>query len=147
MADTFNKKEQEKRKKQKKKEKEERKADRQSNPKSSSLEDMMAYVDENGNLTTTPPDPTRKKKEINESDIVIGSRNIGGNDPADSVRKGRVTSFNTSKGYGFIKDSQSQESVFVHISSFTVPIKEGDTVSFQIEYGPKGANAVDVKKI
>jgi len=146
MADTFNKKEQEKRKQQKKKEKEQRKADRQANPKSNSLEDMMAYVDENGNLTTTPPDPNRKKKEINESDIVIGSRNIGGNE-VETVRKGRVTSFNTSKGYGFIKDSQSQESVFVHISSFTTPIQEGDTVSFQIEYGPKGANAVDVKKI
>jgi len=146
MPDTFNKKDKEKRKQQKKKEKEQRKADRQANPKSSSLEDMMAYVDENGNITTTPPDPSRKKV-INENDIVIGSRNIGGNDTTESVRKGRVTSFNTSKGYGFIKDSQSQESVFVHISSFTGPINEGDTVSFRLEYGPKGANAVDVKKI
>ena len=145
MPDTFNKKDKEKRKQQKKKEKEQRKADRQANPKSSSLEDMMAYVDENGNITNTPPDPTRKKV-INENDIVIGSRNVGGT-VTDHVRKGRVTSFNTSKGYGFIKDSQSQESVFVHVSSFTTPINEGDTVSFQLEYGPKGANAVDVKKI
>jgi len=105
---------------------------------------MIAYVDENGNITSTPPDPL-KKTTVNESDIVIGSRNIGGVQ-ADPVRKGRVTFFNTSKGYGFIKDTQSQESVFVHVNSLATPIKENDMVTFQIEYGPKGASAASVKK-
>lgn len=145
MADTFNKKEIEKRKQQKKKEKEQRKADRQANSKSGSLEDMMAYVDENGNITSTPPDPSRKK-EVKESDIVIGSRNIGGQEP-EAARKGRVTFFNTSKGYGFIKDSQSGESIFVHISALKGPVQENDQVTFQTEMGPRGLSAVGVSKI
>ena len=145
MAETFSKKEKEKRKQQKKKEKEQRKADRQANAKAGSLEDMMAYVDENGNISSTPPDPTRKMA-INENDIVIGSRNIGGAQ-VDVNRKGRVTHFNDSKGYGFIRDTQTQESIFVHINSLLTPIKENDFVSFQTERTVKGLAAVSVKKI
>lgn len=145
MPDTFNKKEKEKRKQQKKKEKEQRKAERQANGKSGSLDDMMAYVDENGNITSTPPDPTRKKV-IKEEEIVIGSRNIGGAE-VETTRKGRVSFFNTSKGYGFIRDAESGESVFVHVNAITTPIQENDNVSFQVQYGPKGASAVDVTKI
>lgn len=145
MSESFSKREKEKKRQQKKKEKVQRQADRKAAPKSGALEDMMAYVDENGNITSTPPDPN-KKKVINETDIVIGSRNIGGVD-ADPVRKGRVTYFNTSKGYGFIKDLITEESVFVHINMLTEPLKENNLVSFQIEYGVKGASAVAVKKI
>lgn len=146
MADTFGKKENEKKKKQKKKEKEERKAERKANAKTmGSLEDMMAYVDENGNLSTTPPDPL-KKKLVNQQEIVIGSRNIGGVE-APSVRKGRVTYFNSSKGYGFIKDLSSQESIFVHANALTSPIKENDFVTFHTEHGFKGLSATSVKKV
>jgi cold shock CspA family protein len=145
MGQTSGKKEKENRRLQKKKEKEQRKAERQSIAKSGSWEDMMAYVDENGNISSTPPDPN-KKKVFNENDIVIGSRNIGGIE-ADPLRKGRVTYFSTSKGYGFIKDSQSQESVFVHANALTTAIQESDLVSFQIGRGVKGPIAVDVKKI
>lgn len=146
MAETFNKKEKEKKRQQKKKEKEQRKAERKANAKSGqSLEDMMAYVDENGNISSTPPDPA-KKKVIKESDIVLGSRNIEGAVPI-AVRKGRVTYFNTAKGYGFIKDLQTQESIFVHSNTLTFAIKENDMVSFEAENGFKGLNAVNVKKI
>jgi hypothetical protein len=59
--ETFNKKEAEKRKAQKRKEKEQRKEERKANAKEGkSLEEMMAYVDEDGNITSTPPDPTKK---------------------------------------------------------------------------------------
>jgi cold shock CspA family protein len=144
--ETFNKKEKEKKKAQKRKEKEQKKADRKANAKSGqSLEDMMAYVDENGNISVTPPDPTRKRT-VKEEDIVIGSRNLGGATPA-ALRKGRVTYFNTSKGYGFIKDLQSQESIFVHSSSVKFAIKENDLVSFGTELGVKGLNATNVEKI
>ncbi|HEY0652938.1 MAG TPA: cold shock domain-containing protein [Chryseosolibacter sp.] len=145
MAETFNKKEKQKRKQQKKKEKEQRKADRQSQVKSGSLEDMLAYVDENGNLSATPPDPTRKTV-IDETNIVIGSRNIGGVQ-TDLTRKGRVTKFDLSKGYGFIRDSQTHESIFVHANSLLTPIKENDMVSFQTERTVKGLAATGVKKI
>lgn len=145
MSETFSKKEKEKRKQQKKKEKEQRKAERQSQSKSGSFEDMLAYVDENGNISSTPPDPG-KKSVINESDIVIGSRNIGGAE-TDLTRKGRVTNFNTAKGYGFIKDTQTHESVFVHVNSLLTPVKENDMVSFQVERTVKGLAATSVKKI
>jgi cold shock CspA family protein len=145
MAETFNKKEKEKRKQQKRKEKELKKAERKANAKSGqSLEDMTAYVDENGNISSTPPDPT-KKKIIKESDIVLGSRNLEGAIKA-SLRKGRVSYFNAAKGYGFIKDIQSGESIFVHSSALTFLIKENDTVTFETENGFKGLNAVNVKK-
>src|SRR5688500_8452382 len=144
--ETFNKKEKAKKKLQKRKEKEQRKEERKANAKEGkSLEEMMAYVDENGNISATPPDPT-KKKIIKESDIVLGSRNIEGAHSVPSVRTGRGTLFNTSKGYGFIKDLQTQESIFVHANSLTFEIKENDTVTFETEMGFKGLNAIKVKK-
>jgi len=145
--ETFSKKEAEKKKLQKRKAKEQRKEERKANnaKTGSSLEDMMAYVDEYGNITSTPPDPL-KRKAINADDIVLGARNNVKANPADAFRKGKVTFFNEAKGYGFIKDLQSQDSVFVHVNSLTEAIKENDKVSFEVEQGPKGLSAVRVKK-
>jgi cold shock CspA family protein len=144
--ETFSKKEKEKKRIQKRKEKEQRKADRKANAKQGqSLEEMMAYVDENGNLSDSPPDPTKKRK-IKEEDIVLGSRNQEGMEQV-TIRKGKVTYFNTAKGYGFIKDLISQESIFVHMNALTFPIKENDLVSFETEHGVKGLNAKNVKKV
>jgi cold shock CspA family protein len=145
--ETFNKKELEKKRLQKRKEKEQRKEDRKANKESSSFEDMLAYVDENGNISSTPPDPTRKKTNIKTEDIVIGSRNNGSVNQAGSVRQGRVTFFNTSKGFGFIKDVDNGESIFVHSNGLSTPIKENDLVSFETERGFKGLNAVRVKVV
>ncbi len=145
MAETWSKKEREKKKQQNKKEKAERKQERKENSKSGkSLDDMLAYVDENGNFSSTPPDP-RKKVKINVEDIEIGVRRQADIDPADLIRKGIVTFFNESKGYGFIKDKETQESVFVHVNSLLEPVKEHSKVTFEVEMGPKGANAVNVK--
>jgi cold shock CspA family protein len=58
-----------------------------------------------------------------------------------------VTFFNNAKGFGFIKDLVSQQSVFVHANNLDFPIKENDKVSFQIEMGQRGAAAVKVKLI
>ncbi len=146
MAETFNKKEKEKKRQQKKKEKEARKAERKANAKENqSLEDMMAYVDENGNISATPPDPT-KKRAINQEEIVLGSRNIEGL-VREAVRKGRVTYFNKDKSYGFIKDLKTQESIFVHANALSAPIRENDLVSFETERSVKGLNAINVTKI
>jgi cold shock CspA family protein len=143
--ETFNKKELEKKRIQKRKEKEQRKEDRKANAKEGqSWEDMMAYVDENGNITSTPPDPTRKRSNVNTDDIVTGSRNILSHE-ANHIKKGKVTFFNNSKGFGFIKDSDSGESIFVHSNGLLNPIKENDMVTFETERGIKGMNAVRVK--
>ena len=64
-TETFNKKEKEKKRLKKQKEKREKAEERKDNVvKGKSLDEMMAYVDENGNITSTPPDPTKKKKII-----------------------------------------------------------------------------------
>ncbi len=144
-TETFSKKEREKKKAKKQLDKKEKAEDRKNSAtKGKGLEDMMAYVDENGNITSTPPDPTKKKK-ISVDDIQIGVPKQ--EDIVEEIeRNGSVTFFNDSKGYGFIRDLQSQESVFVHINALSEPIKEGDKVTFEIERGPKGLTAVKVKK-
>ena len=139
---TFGKKEKEKKKLQKRKEKEQRREERKANS-SKSFEDMIAYTDEYGNIISEPPDPD-KKEEINEEDIIIGARNIGSDNKIDLQRTGRVTFFNDGKGYGFIKDLDSGESVFVHVDNLMTPIKEHDKVTFELGKGPKGPIAVKV---
>jgi cold shock CspA family protein len=145
MAETWNKKEREKKKRQNKKEKAEKKQERREN-KIDNPESMYAYLDENGNLSSKPPDP-RKKIVINVEDIELGVPKHQPDNPEDLIHKGIVTFFNGEKGYGFIKDLDTQESVFVHVNSVEEPIKENNKVSFEIEMGPKGANAVNVKMI
>ena len=144
MSETWNKKEREKKKRQEKKEKEERKQERKENAKGKSFEDMLAYPDENGYLTSKPPDPRRKISTIKLEDIEIGVPKQVPINPEDLIRKGIVTFFNASKGYGFIKDIETQESVFVHINALKEEIKEHNKVTFEVEMGPKGANAVNV---
>jgi cold shock CspA family protein len=144
-TETFNKKEKEKARLKKSQEKREKAEDRKANAgKGKSLEDMMAYVDEYGNITSTPPDPSRKTK-INLEDIQIGVAKQE-NLPHDTVRNGVVSFFNEAKGYGFIKDLQTQESIFVHINALTEPLKENNMVTFETEQGQKGLSAINVKK-
>ena len=61
-------------------------------------------------------------------------------------RTGIISWFRADKGYGFIKDLKSQESYFVHVHGLTEEVSEGDKVSFELEKGQKGLNAVRVKK-
>jgi cold shock CspA family protein len=143
--ESSSKKENEKKRAKKKKDKEEKREERQANnKKGKSLEDMLAYVDENGNISATPPDP-KKKREINAEDIQVGVPKQDDTVQPEVLRKGIVTFFNDSKGYGFIKDQQTQESIFVHINGLVNPIRENDRVTFKVEMGHKGPNAVDVK--
>lgn len=107
---------------------------------------MLAYVDDNGNITATPPDP-KNKKIVKVEDIQISVSRQEALDPVDLIRKGTVTFFNASKGYGFIKDQDTQESIFVHQNGLTSPVQENDKVTFEVEQGPKGPNAVNVKAI
>jgi len=144
---TFSKKENEKKRLKKRNDKLEKREERQANKKSMSLEDMMAYVDENGNITTTPPDPNKKKKVINSEDIQISTARQEDIIDEDPIKKGTVTFFNDSKGYGFIRNSETQESVFVHVNGLKTQIKEGDKVTFEVEKGQKGPTAVRVSAV
>ena len=145
--ETFSKKEKEKLKQKKRQDKEQKKEERKiSSSKGKGIDDMLAYVDDNGNITSTPPDP-RQKRVVKQEDIQIGVSRQEAPDPADLIRKGSITFFNTSKGYGFIKDQNSQESIFVHQNALSGPVTENDKVTFEVEKGPKGLNAINVKVI
>ena len=144
--ETFGKKEKEKKRLKQRQDKQEKMEERKANAqKGKSLEDMMAYIDENGNLSSTPPDP-KKRKVYNHEDMQTGVPKREEEDP-NALREGVISFFNDAKGYGFIKDLKTQESIFVHINQLSEPVKENNKVSFQVEQGPKGLNAVDVKKI
>ena len=144
--ETFNKKEKEKKRAKQKKDKAEKMEERKANAKKGkSLDDMMAYIDENGNISSTPPDPN-KRKVFKQEDMQIGvPKHIPGEDE-NSVRTGVVAFFNDEKGFGFINDLQTQERVFVHANNLSEPLKEGNRVNFEVEMGPKGPSAVNVKK-
>ena len=101
MAESWNKKEREKKKQKEKKDKKEKMQERKDNAsKGKSLDDMMAYVDENGNISSKPPDP-RRKVEIKAEDIEIGVPKYVESEPQE--RTGKITFFNQEKGFGFIK--------------------------------------------
>ena len=140
--ETFGKKEKEKKKLQKKKEKAQRREERKA-ASGKSFEDMIAYTDEFGNIISEPPDPAQKQ-EVNQDDMIIGARNKGTENKLEKIRTGRVTFFNEGKGYGFIRDLSSQESIFVHTNGLKNPIKENDKVTFETEKGPRGLNAINV---
>lgn len=117
-----------------------------SNSKGGSFDDMIAYVDENGNITSTPPDLSVKKEEI-DIDTILTSVPKKSDVEEDRTMKGRVEHFNSSKGYGFIKDTESTEKYFFHISAAPASIAEGDNVTFELERGMRGMSAVKIVKV
>jgi len=138
-----NKKELEKKKDQKKREKLKRKEERKANGGSKSFEDMIAYVDEFGMITDTPPDPSKKKAEVELESIAVSSPKQ--EEMEKEPMKGRVEHFNEEKGYGFIKDMGSVNKYFFHISNAPEDIKEGNIVTFDLEKGQRGMNAVRIE--
>ena len=142
---SFIKQENEKKRLKKRKEKQQKKEERKLNPSESGFDSMIAYVDENGNLSSTPPDPSKKQK-IDASTIEIGvSRRVEEELPAVNNRIYVNEVF--PKGFGFIKENGTQEKYFVHINGVSGTIKEGDAVTFELEQGRKGLNAVRVNKV
>ena len=104
---------------------------------------MIAYVDENGNITSEPIDPGRRT-EINLEDIAV-SVPKGVKEDEDPVRRGVVSFYNDSKGFGFIKDMETKQDVFVHANNVIGEIKEGNMVTFEVERGQRGPTAVRVQ--
>jgi cold shock CspA family protein len=143
--ETFSKKEKEKKRLKKRQDKEAKMEERRANGGTDgSLESMLAYVDENGNLSATPPDP-KTRKEINLEDIQLGAA-ASRADEAPEVNTGVLESFFHDKGFGFIKDADRSRNVFVHISALGPGIEVGTRVSYDIEQTPKGFSAVNVVK-
>ena len=142
---TFAKKEKETKRLKKRQEKEAKREERKANQSGGGFESMIAYVDEYGRITNTPPDPSRKQK-VDASSIEIGiPRKEDVEVPTE--RTGKVAFFNHDKGFGFINEAGTQEKFFVHVSGLTEEVAENDIVTFEVEYGMKGMNAVRVKKV
>lgn len=143
---TFNKIEKEKKRLKKREEKQKKKEARKAEAKENPQGIQFAYVDYNGNLTDTPPDPSMKVKVDAES-IELGIPKKEDREEEDPTRTGKVSFFDTSKGFGFIIDAENQEKYFVHVSGLLEAIQENDKVQYELERGQKGMNAVRVKKV
>ena len=130
---TSGKRDREKLKEQKRKEKLQRKEDRKSSG-TSSFEDMIAYVDANGVLSSTPPDKQKEDVDVNDIAISVPKQE----DVEIEPLKGRIEHFNSDKGYGFVKDLGSSDKYFFHISAAPASIAQGDIVNFELERGTRG---------
>ncbi len=144
MSESFAKKEKTKKKAKKKEDKALKMMNRKSsNTKSKTFEDMLAYVDENGNISDKPSTGF-PKKEIDVNEIVLGA---AARPPEDVQLNGTVLFYDEMKGYGFIAVDRTEERVFVHTSGLTELIKQKDKVLFEKEKTPRGFSAVRVKKV
>ena len=96
----------------------------------SSFDDMIAYVDEYGMITSTPPEENIKKQEINVEEIMISTPRKEDEEPV-ILR-------------GFIKDLAGIEKYFFHVNNVVTDVREGNIVTFDLERGAKGMNAVNI---
>jgi cold shock CspA family protein len=141
---TFNKREKEKKRISKRLEKQHKKEERKASSTGGGLENMMAFVDENGVIMDTPPDPT-KKSSIKAENIEVSTPKKE-KDEIPSSYFGRVEFYNESKGFGFIQERETREKYFFHVNGTLEEVYENDKVEFEIEKGLKGLNAVNVKR-
>jgi cold shock CspA family protein len=141
---TFNKTEKEKLRRKKREDKKKKKEARRAEAKENPQGIQFAYVDHYGNLTDTPPDPSLKIK-VDAKSIELGIPKKE-DEFFDPIRNGKVSFFDSSKGFGFIIDTETQEKYFTHVSGLIDEIAENDKVTFELEKGMKGLNAVRVKK-
>lgn len=143
--ETYNKKEVKNKKEKKRKEKEQ-KREKKKGEGTRSFDDMIAYVNEFGMITSTPPDAT-KKTEVDADSIQLSVTRNSPENAESKMRQGVVTAFYEKKGYGFIREADTNRNIFFHVNNLVDRIKENDVVSFEIVRGPKGDSANEVKLI
>ncbi|MBD1430108.1 MULTISPECIES: cold-shock protein [Sphingobacterium] len=132
---TFRKKEIAKKKLQKRKEKEEKKAQREdSNDKGKSLEEMFAYVDENGNISDKPP---VKKYEFKEEDLIRP-------EVEDVYSFGKVSFYNEAGQYGFIRDNETRENVYFNFKILGFVLHQDQKVKFKSQSSKQGLQVTEV---
>ena len=119
-----------------------RRAEKQKKKEEKKLSNKANSFDENGMITSTPPAENTPKEEIKLEEIVISTPQKDKEEPV--IRRGRIEFFNESKGFGFIKDLSGVEKYFFHINNVLTDIAENNIVTFDLERGLKGMNAVNV---
>lgn len=147
---TYSKRDNEKKKQEKRVEKQKKKETRKLNDKPAGFDDMIAYVDENGRISSTPPSANSEKSTKSGFDNDQYSRESKSESQKSNnsmtERKGRVEHVNAEKGYGFIKETSQVDKYFFHVSGLLEAIQVGDSVYFDLERGKKGYNAVRIRK-
>ena len=103
---------------------------------------MIAYVDENGNLSDKAPDP-RLKKVFKAEDIPI---QVTRGDEKDEIHAGSVQFLNEEKSFGFILDETSKERLFFHFSNLSEAVSLHDKVEYDLQAGERGWAAVNIKR-
>lgn len=142
MADSFSKKENTKKKAKKMQDKVLRREDRKSNNnKGKTLDDMIVYVDVNGNFTSVPPHLQNREEDLARAKKA--AKNLSHNE--ETVFTGIVSYF-SEKGFGFITEDTSGESVFFHRDQLNSVIVKHDKVNYKKEITAKGYRAVEITK-
>lgn len=142
MADSFSKKENNKKKQKKQQDKISRREERKThNNKGKDLDDMIIYVDINGNFTSLPPhlqnreEDLTKAKQAKKAQAEMMLTDFSG-----------VVSYMSEKGYGFITEDNGSENIFFHYGQLNEPVKKHDLVTYKKEQTPKGYQATEIKK-
>ena len=106
---------------------------------------MIAYVDENGVITDTPPTTNEKPQEIDISTIEVSTPRKT-DEPVITEYEGRVVILQyVTKGYGFIKKPEKCREVLFPCKRLQDEVTDGNLVTFKLERGPRGMNAVEIK--
>lgn len=143
---THNKRDNEKKKQEKRIEKQKRKEQRKLSG-TDSFDDMIAYVDENGVISSTPPEYNKTENADTSRNIIPEKRKPAPEQHNTTVAiKGRVEYINAEKGYGFVKEITRTDKYFFHVSGLLESVQVDDIVVFDLERGKKGFNAVRIKK-
>lgn len=143
MGDSFFKKENQKKKVKKRQDKVLKREDRKvNNNKGKTLEEMIIYVDVNGNFTETPPH--LQKNESDYPNFDSPNRKSENNETQDYTG---FVKFLSDKGYGFITDDKTHENIFFHSTQLTETVDKNDKVKYRKEDSLKGFRAVSIKKI
>jgi CspA family cold shock protein len=61
------------------------------------------------------------------------------------MKEGTVKFFNEAKGFGFVKETETEKEYFVHVSGLVDQVRENDQITFELKEGKKGLNAVNVR--
>jgi cold shock CspA family protein len=110
----------------------------------SSLNDMIAYVDEFGKIRSTPQDPDRVVVFDNENKGFVAPKKSQ-EKVKETERKGVVIFLNEAKGFGFIRDNESGQKIFFHISGLLEPVKQDSNVIFEKIKNARGISAINVR--
>ena len=141
MAESFTKKEYTKKKIKKSQEKQLRREDRkENNNRGKSFEDMIVYVDVNGHFTAVPPHLQNRDADLAKAKKAQESAAHHNDDFTG------IVNYISDKGFGFITEDKTGESVFFHIGQLTQTFKKNNKVTYKKELSAKGYQAVDLKK-